>query len=162
MEGRLPYRGASRQGTYRGVDLAARTAEIERLAADGVYHFEIASRLKVSVSTVEQTMKLLRQRERLGSMRGPRAKVAKVDWDAATLIWFDMARPTGDAVIAIGCAERTIYRKLGPRTREIPKLPAPPQPPRPRAAPFVGLLTGRDPFRDVHEAALLNARKGRL
>lgn len=90
---------------------------IERLAAAGMYHYDIAERLGFSVSTIEQSVRLLREAGRLGSMRGPRAMSARVDWDWACAVWFDPAISVQRAIDSIGCSERTIYRKLGPRAR---------------------------------------------
>lgn len=115
----MPFRG--HESWRNGVDLAARTAEIERLALAGVYHFDIAQRLGVSLGTVESTMRLLRERGPLPSMRGPRAAVSKVDWKAAAVIWADLSVSTDEAADRIGCAERTIYRWLGMRGGRVVK-----------------------------------------
>lgn len=109
----MPYN--AKQKKRNGVDLDARTAEIERLALAGVYHYEIADHLGISVSSVEQTIHCLRRHGRVGSMRGPRKNVVGINWEEAAAIWSDLTVSVGDAVACIGCAERTIYRKPGPR-----------------------------------------------
>ena len=111
----MPFNGKHR--THNGTDLNARTSEIERMALAGVYHFEIAKLLGISASSVEQTMAFLRRQGRVGSMRGPRRNMVNIDWMAAESVWRDLAISREDAIRRIGCAERTIYRRFGSRSR---------------------------------------------
>ena len=111
--GRMTYQ--NRQAPRAGTDPANRRSEVARLAREGVYHYEIARRLGVSESTINSEMKVLRATGDFGSMRGPRARSAGVDWSRARETWFDARITLDDAVAEIGCAERTIYRRLGPR-----------------------------------------------
>lgn len=167
----MPYRGRSR--TRRGVDLAERTATIERLALAGVYHFEIARRLGISTSAVEQTMRLLRQDGRVPLMKGPR-KPLTVDWMAARAIWDDVAVSMDEAVRRIGCSERTIYRRLGRRPAGCAKgvgatdapapirVIAPAPPPPPKSGWSMMSMRGPDPYRAVREQQTILASRGRL
>lgn len=165
----MPYRGRDRM--RNGVNLFQRTREVERLALAGVYHFDIARRLGVSLSLIEQTMRLLRRAGRVPLMKGPRAAVMRADWTAARAIWGDPTVSMRDAVRTIGCSERTIYRRLGRRTDGFAKgirtadTPAPiqviaPAPPKPGWS--MTSMRGPDPHRGAREVQTAQASRGSL
>jgi hypothetical protein len=177
----MPFNG--KQRTYKGVDLNARTSEIERMALAGVYHFEIAKLLGISASSVEQTMAFLRRHGRIGSMRGPRKNVVNIDWALAESIWRDLAISQKNAIRRIGCSERTIYRRFGGRSKtdgetklrrsliaqarerkkqKVQRSHTAPEPATQKTPFRMSVMSGRDPDRDAKIRQIVKSSVGRV